>query len=273
MTSLDVNLDKIEVRLAQSPEEVEEAQAVRFQVFYEEHGATPAPEVKKLGRDFDVYDPHSDHLIVIDRCEGHPKIVGTYRLLRASAAAQCGGFYSAQEYDIAPLLNSGQELLELGRSCVLKEYRMRPVLQMLWQGIADYITDHKVDLMFGCASFHETDIEKLREPLSYMYHYHLAPESMQPRALAERYIDMNLLPKENLDERRVFAGLPPLVKGYLRLGATIGSGAVLDEDFKTTDVMVMVKTDALTGRYRKHYERKIQKTIHGALVQTGKTDD
>ncbi|MCB1652205.1 MAG: GNAT family N-acetyltransferase [Alphaproteobacteria bacterium] len=258
------DLESVSVRLAETPEELEAAQRLRYEVFYNEYGAIPNKEMSQNAKDFDEYDEYADHLIVID--EEAPKdnrIIGTYRLLQRNAATKVGQFYSESEYDLGPLLRSEKKLLELGRSCVLAPYRNRPVLQLLWQGIADYISEHDIDLMFGCASLHSTDIKSISAPLSYLYHYHLAPETIRPRAVKGRYINMNIIPQEDINARRVFAELPPLIKGYLRVGASIGDGAVIDEQFNTTDVFIVVQTHLLTDRYRKHYERKIQKSMPG----------
>ncbi len=255
------DLESISVRLATSPGEVEAAQRLRYEVFYEEYSAKPDPEMAKARLDFDVYDDYADHLIVADNSGPKEKIIGTYRLLRREGADKVGQFYSSSEYDMGPVLNSAQSVLELGRSCVVAEFRTRPVLQLLWQGIADYITEHDIELMFGCASLHSTDIKSISKPLSYLHHYHLAPEKLRPRAIKGRYINMNIIPQEDIDARRVFAELPPLIKGYLRAGASIGDGAVIDEQFNTTDICVVVQTHLLADRYRKHYERKIQKAL------------
>lgn len=257
----------VSVRLAANEAEIEEAQRVRYQVFYEENGAQPSAEMLAQKRDFDDFDAFADHLIVVDHSGATDKIVGTYRLLPSAAAQKAGGFYSAQEFDLSTLEDSDLSLLELGRSCVLLPFRARPVLQLLWQGIADYITEHKIDLMFGCASLHGVDVKDLERPLSYMYHYHRSSGPVRPRALDSRYVDMNILPKDAVDARRAFASLPPILKGYFRLGGTIGEGAVIDEQFNTTDVLVMVETQSLTQRYRNHYERKLNKTMHGALSE------
>lgn len=218
-----------------------------------------------MERDFDEFDNVADHLIVVDtECSGElsdGKIVGTYRLLRQDIAETFGRFYTADEYDISPLLESDISLMELGRSCVLAEYRTRPVLQLLWQGIAGYVMEHEIGLMFGCASFHGTVPKDYAEPFSYLYHFHLAERSFRPVALSERYVDLNMIPKNALDPRKCLAALPPLVKGYIRLGAQIGDGAVIDRQFNTTDVCIVLQTHLVTGRYRKHYERREQKII------------
>lgn len=258
------DFDAITVRLAESEAEIEAAQQLRFNVFYEEHTATPSADVKKQRRDFDEYDDYADHLVVVDHSGAEDQIVGTYRLLQREPAQKVGQFYSASEYNIDPLLNCGSSLLELGRSCVLPAYRSRPIMQLLWQGIANYVSDNDIEIMFGCASFYSTDIEKIAPSLSYLHHYHLAPQQFRVRAVDERYIDMNIVAQEDLNARRVFAELPPLIKGYLRLGATIGEGAVIDKEFDTTDVCIIVQTHLVTDRYRKHYERKNQKAMPSA---------
>lgn len=251
--SCDIDFQPI-IRLARTPEDIRAVQRLRYHVFYEENGAKATPEIEKARRDFDEFDDLADHLIV-EICEdGVPEIVGTYRLLRSDMAAQIGRYYTQSEYDISPLINSRMSLLELGRSCVLEPYRTRPILQMLWQGIAEYISVHNIDLMFGCASFQGTDIKVLEKPLSYLHHFHPCPAHLKPRALDDRYVDMNILDDKNVNPREIFSAMPPLIKGYLRVGATIGDGAVIDHDFNTTDICVVVQTHLITDRYRKHYK-------------------
>lgn len=208
--------------------------------------------------DIDDYDTYADHLIVIDENGGPQggKIVGTYRLLQRQNAERYGRFYSSNEFNLAHMLNSGASLLELGRSCVLPEYRTRPVMQLLWQGISDFVTEKGIEIMFGCASLPGTDIQNISRPLSYLHHYHVMEGPLCPRALKGRYINMNLIPKEDFDPKQAFAELPPLIKGYLRVGAEIGDGAVIDTQFNTTDVCIIVQTHRMTKRYRDHFERK-----------------
>jgi len=257
--------EKVIVRLASCPEEIELAQKLRYLVFYEENGATPTKEMQKLKRDLNPLDEIMDHLVVVatSPTTHKEKIVGTYRLLRQDVAEKHGQFYSSDEYDLTNLIKSDNTLLELGRSCVLADYRTKPILNLLWEGIADYITDHNVGLLFGCASFHGTSVESISQQLSYLHHYHSAPENLLPRALDKHYVEMNIHPKETLNERRLFASLPPLIKGYLRVGATIGNGAFIDHEFNTIDVCIVLQTKQVTDRYRKYYERKIQKTMPG----------
>jgi len=209
-------------------------------------------------RDFDDFDAVCDHLLVIDRAKGAGAdgVVGTYRLIRREAALRFGRFYTAAEYDISRLAAYPGELLELGRSCVEAASRNRATMQLLWRGIAAYVFHYGIELMFGCASLPGTDPDALALPLSYLYHHHLAPPELRARALPERFVDMNRLAKESVDPALALPLLPPLIKGYLRLGGFVGDGAVIDHQFNTTDVCVVVKTDLVTEKYYRHYERR-----------------
>lgn len=248
--------DRISVRLAANKAEIEAAQRLRYEVFYEEQNAIPSEEMAALKMDFDEYDAYMDHLVVVDESLSEEKqIVGTYRVMRREAAQKLGRFYTDSEFNIKPLLSMGTEVLELGRSCVLAPYRTRHVLQKLWGGIAYYVAEHKIGLMFGCACLEGTDTKILANQLSYLYHYHLAPPALRVRALDERYVDMNIIPKEQLDAKQVFLSLPPLMKGYLRLGASVGDGAIVDEQFNSTDICIIMPTHLVTDKYFKHYQR------------------
>jgi putative hemolysin len=246
------------VRIAETAAEIDASLALRFRVFYEEMGAHPDAATRATGRDRDEYDAVADHLLVLDHDlgEGPEAVVGTYRLIRRAAAARIGRFYSAAEYDLGPLIALPGEILELGRSCVDANHRTRGSMQLLWRGIAAYVSHHRIDVMFGCASLHGTDLDALAPVLTYLHAHHLAPPAIRPRAVADRYVAMDRLDPASLDLRAVVQELPPLVKGYLRLGGFVGEGAVLDHQFNTTDVCIVVKTDLITAKYAKHYERK-----------------
>lgn len=241
-------------RLAASDADIEAAQALRYRVFYEEMGAHPSAESARRRLDSDAFDSYCDHLLVIDEAAGD-KVVGTYRVMRRGAAKAKGGFYTQGEYDIRPLLALPGEILELGRSCVDAAYRTRLTMNLLWQTIAAYVFHYDIAVMFGCASLAGTDIDAHAPALSYLYHHHLAPPAFRPRALPDQYVDMRRMPREALDVKAVLAALPPLVKGYLRLGGFVGDGAVVDSQFNTTDVSIIVKTDLITEKYSRHYER------------------
>jgi putative hemolysin len=251
------------VRIANSAAELDACQALRYRVFFEEMGATAAPELVAARRDRDNFDPFADHLIVVDHeiGPGPEGVVGTYRLIREEAAARAGRFYSSSEYDIAPLMAFPGRKLELGRSCVAPAYRGRAVMQLLWRGIAAYIFTHHVDVMFGCASLPGTDPDAVAAELTYLYNAHLAPPALRPRALPHRMVEMRRLAPDAIDPRRVAAQLPPLIKGYLRLGGYIGDGAVIDHEFNTIDVAIVVKSDLITDKYYRHYERRLRDAL------------
>jgi putative hemolysin len=245
------------LRLAEGAAEVDAAQALRFRVFYEEMGANADAATAAARRDTDAFDAVADHLVVLDHDlgDGPEAVVGTYRLIRRPGAQKLGRFYSESEYDVSMLVAAPGEVMELGRSCVAGPYRTRGTLQLLWRGIAAYVFRHRISLMFGCASLPGTDLDRLAPQLSYLHANHLAPPALRPRALPGRYVAMDRLPIAALDMKAALVELPPLVKGYLRLGGFVGDGAVIDEQFNTTDVCVVVKTDLVTEKYYRHYER------------------
>jgi putative hemolysin len=251
----------LEVRLAETEEEVEAAQRLRYCVFYEEMSAMPTAEMRAARRDFDHFDEFCDHLLVVDRAahdeDGQPAVVGTYRLMRDSDAKRAGGFYSAGEYDLAPMLAglpAGTRHLELGRSCILKDYRTKPgTMQLLWRGVMAYVARFDIDLMFGCASLGGTDPDALALPLSYLHHFHLLPPEIRVRALPPRYVNMNRMPEEAIDPKEALRALPPLVKGYVRAGALMGEGAVIDRQFGTTDVFIYLPVATMDTRYRSRF--------------------
>lgn len=245
------------LRLAESAAEIDAAQALRYRVFYEEMGARADAATQAARRDADEFDAVADHLLVLDHDlgRGPEAVVGTYRLIRRPGARRLGRFYSESEYDIAPLLAFPGQVMELGRSCVAEAYRTRGTLQLLWRGIAAYVFRHRIDLMFGCASLPGTDLEALATQLTYLHANHLAPPALRPRALPGRFVAMDRLDPAGLDMKAAMIALPPLIKGYLRLGGFVGEGAVIDDQFNTTDVCVVVKTDLVTDKYYRHYER------------------
>jgi L-ornithine Nalpha-acyltransferase len=253
---------QLDVRLATTPEEIAAAQALRYQIFYEEMGARPDPQMLRARRDIDAYDSICDHLLVIDHGDtGQPRVVGTYRLLRQIVAMQHEGFYSSGEYDLTPLMTKtfqqqigeGKQLLELGRSCVDAAYRNITTINLLWRGIASYLQTNSIGYMFGCASLHGTDPAEHALALSYLYHHHLVTDDLRVRALPERFEPMERLARGAYDPAAALRDLPPLIKGYLRVGCMIGDGAVVDEQFNTTDVFILLPVERITRRYSDRY--------------------
>ncbi len=265
MPAVSAKPRRLEVRLAAGPREIDAAQALRYRVFHDEMGATLDGGV--AGRDVDAFDAACDHLVILDH-DAAPggAVVGTYRLMRRAMAERCGGFYTATEFDIAPLLAHPGEVLELGRSCVDPAYRTGATMQMLWQGISAYVLRHGVTLLFGCASLPGTDVNALAPALAYLHSNHLAPQNLRARALSDRRVDLSSLPVRiassdevvaRFEPRAGAAGLPPLLKGYLRVGGFIGDGAVVDHAFNTTDVCLIVPMDALSGKYARHFLNRV----------------
>ncbi len=248
----------LEVRLGQTAAEVRQAQKLRYQIFYEEGSAIPNPARLLARRDIDSYDAICEHLLVIDHAAQErraPAVVGTYRLLRQPLAENYGGFYTAREFEIGPLLarHSQLQFLELGRSCVMAPYRNKRTVELLWHGIHAYVSQNHCDVLIGCASMEGTNPERLALPLSFLHHYSRAPEAWQARALPHRHVEMNRMAKEAVNPKDALRALPPLIKGYLRLGCYIGDGAVIDEEFGTTDVLIVLPFSVIQKRYFEHF--------------------
>lgn len=248
----------LEVRLADRSEEIAAAQELRFKVFFDELGARHQGASASEARDQDRFDAICDHLLVVDTSIAgsvREQIVGTYRLLRAEHAEKAGGFYSAAEYEVEALIARKPErrYLELGRSCVLPEYRSKRTVELLWQGIWAYCRRHDIDVMLGCASFHGTIPAAHALPLSFLYHHCRPAPEWDVRALPHRYRSMDLVPREAVSAKAALLQTPPLVKGYLRLGASIGDGAVVDKDFGTTDVFIILPVENISSRYITYY--------------------
>ena len=259
----ELRAGQLGVRIATTAAERDAAQALRYRIFYDEMGAMPDDAARHLKRDIDVFDDVADHLLVIDHSvsSGPRGVVGTYRLVQNEGASRIGRFYTSDEYDISRITGFPGRLLELGRSCVDARYRGRAVMQLLWRGVAAYVFLHRIDVMFGCASLPGTDPDRLRNELTYLYYNHLAPPALRLRAVPARHIEMRRCDPASLDHKRVQQQLPPLIKGYLRLGGFIGDGAVVDTQFNTTDVAVVVKTDLITDKYYRHYERQLRDAL------------
>ncbi len=255
----------LEVRLATRRREIRLAQRLRYEVFYEEMSAVPSFKAELRRRDEDPYDAVCDHLLVVDDApyattDGwsglkRQKVVGTYRVLRQEIAERTLGFYTQSEYHIAPLLAARPryQFMELGRSCVLEPYRNKRTVELLWHGLWTYVREHKIDVMIGCASLPGTDPDQHAMALSFLHHNALAPPEWRCRAHGHLYQAMDRMPREKVDAKRALKSLPPLIKGYLRLGAFVGDGAVIDRQFGTTDVLIILPVERIDPRYFEHF--------------------
>lgn len=241
------------VRLADSAQDVRAAQALRYRVFVEELGGGGALVDHAAGLERDRFDPYFDHLLLYDRARDSDPVVGVYRVLRDDQAAAAGQFYSDDEYDLSVLKSSGRRLMELGRSCLHRDYRGGAAMMHLWQALARYVLDHGIEVLFGVASFHGTDAAKLAQPLSLLHARHLAPEDLRVTARAAQYQRMDLLAEDRIDRKQAMLETPALIKAYLRLGGFVGEGAWIDHAFNTTDVCLVMDTERMNAKQRKFY--------------------
>lgn len=242
------------IALARTPADLRAAQALRYDVFVRELGGRGPLVDHDAGLERDRFDPFFDHLTLHDDSVG--KVVGVYRMLRAEQAEAAGQFYSEDEYDLTPLRATGRRLLELGRSCVHRDYRGGQAMFHLWNGLAAYVAEHEIDILFGVASFHGTDVQALAQPLSLLHHRHLAPAPLRVTARAPYAAAMDLLPGDQIDRRAAMVEVPALIKAYLRLGGVVGEGAYVDHQFNTTDVCLIMDTAAMSDRQRRIYGAK-----------------
>ena len=235
----------LEVRLARSPKDIKRAQKLRYRVFFNEMSAIPDLASRLKRRDMDPFDAICDHLLVIDTAAPaknktglpglphKPRVVGTYRLLRQDVAE----------------LHKGLRFLELGRSCVEPAYRDKRTVELLWHGIWAYVRKHKIDAMFGCASFAGTDPDKLALPLSFLHHHVQAKPDWLAHAQKSRAVSLDRLPVDQVDLKAAMHEMPPLIKGYMRVGARFGAEAVIDHQFGTIDVLVMLPVSDIHPKY------------------------
>lgn len=247
------------LRLARDDRDLRAAQRLRYHVFIEELGGDGDLVDHQQRLEIDAFDPHFDHLLLVDRrrdAAALEDVVGVYRLLPDDRAGAAGGFYSESEFDISALKASGRKLLELGRSCVLPEFRGGTAMLHLWNGLADYVNARGIEILFGPASFHGTDAAALAQPLAYLHHSHLAPEGLRVRARAPHRQEMDLIAPDDIDRKAAMLATPALIKAYLRLGGFVGDGAWVDHAFNTTDVCLVMDTVKMSAKHRDFYTRK-----------------
>ena len=227
---------------ARHQDEVEEAQRLRYKVFVEEMGAT-LPKAKE-GLDQDLFDNWCDHLIVRD--EETLRVVGTYRVLPPHQAAKLGSLYSESEFDLTRLANLRPKMIELGRSCVHQDYRTGSVIMALWGGLGRYMLQGGYETMLGCASVSMADGGHYAASLYRQFgKSHIAP-------IEYRAFPRLALPVESLNQQ-LDVEPPPLIKGYLRLGAKICGAPAWDPDFNTADFLTLLRLDDLHPRYVRHF--------------------
>ena len=227
---------------AKSADEVREAQRLRFKVFAEEMGANLPNSAE--GLDVDEFDPYCDHLIIRDQAT--LRVVGTYRVLPPHKAQEIGKLYSDSEFDLSRLNHLRPKMVEVGRSCVHQDYRSGSVIMALWSGLAEYMLKNEYEIMLGCASIPMSDGGHFAASL----YNGLNSDQIAP-------IENHGFPKVPLPLSRLNGGLdveaPPLIKGYLKLGAKICSAPAWDPDFNTADLLTMLRLSDINPRYAKHF--------------------
>ncbi len=226
------------------------AQRLRHDVFVRELGAIPTDASKEMDR----FDEHADHLLLVDEARSeNDRVVGVYRLMDEGQAKRAGGFSSANEYDLRPLVSSDRRILELGRSCVHLDYRGGLAIMHLWQALAEHIRSNDFEILFGVASFHGAEANEHAESLTLLHQNHLAPMHLRPSS--KDPAEFNCASPDALDRRKAMANMPSLIKAYLRLGGTIGDGAFEDKAFNTTDVCMIVDVAEMDDRQRSLYAK------------------
>jgi putative hemolysin len=243
------------IKLAETKSELKQAQALRYSVFYKEKKAKPTFTKKIIKLDYDKIDKYADHLIVLDKKNKKNKIVGTYRLIRGDVAKLFGGYYSSSEFNLINITNNYKDkhILELGRSCVHQDYRNGSIMNLLWKAIAEYVKLYDIKILLGCASFSGIEPTKYSDELSYLRQNFCLPEHLSVESFDKNIYPVYKLKENNSNQLRIFAKLPPLLKGYLRIGGKVSHNFYVDHNFNTIDLCVVVNTSDIDEKYRKKY--------------------
>ena len=237
------------VKLAETDKEREQAFHLRYRVFAEESNNTQLMNPMKT--EWDAFDQYCDHLIVKDMQQD--SVVGTYRLLPGKRIANHGGFYSEKEFDLTPLKEHKEDILELGRSCIDPKYRSGQTLQLLWEGIATYLTQNPYRYMIGCASIHLEKVCEVYQIYSYFKKTGMLSEEFQinphPSHRLQGLTEVQLY----LSEKEIIRKLPPLLKGYRRMGAKIGGEPAYDPIFDSIDFLIILEKSRITQKYQRRF--------------------
>ncbi|MFA6455628.1 MAG: GNAT family N-acyltransferase [Bacteroidota bacterium] len=247
---LVITTDRYILKLADSLKEIQKALRLRYEVFNLElhEGLSSSSDV---GFDSDVFDTFCDHLIVIEKSTR--AVVGTYRLLITAKAMKHIGFYSEGEFDLHSLKMLDGNSLELGRSCVAKAHRSSTVINLLWSGISRYVELFQVSRLFGCASLHTKDLQQVAMIAEYLRANHYSAEQFRIAPQPQCMLHLPAVNAETFAAFNAFHHLPPLLKGYLRLGAVVCGEPAYDKEFGTVDFFILVEKERITDRYRNHY--------------------
>lgn len=255
---MTIKVRDYEVRLTRTKEERRMVRQLRYEVFCLEENASATEEQRNLGEEYDAYDTYADYMAVFH----NGKIVGTYRIIDKDAADKMGGFYTEKEFNLSKIKKVNGNIAEMSRACVNKEYREDGlVIRLLWAGLCEYVVKRKIVVLFGVPSFVGTNPAQSAQALSYLYYNHLSPTYLRATVMKEnldpsvdpRMTQMNILPRAFVNEDEAKKQMTPLIKGYLRLGATFGRGVFIDKGFGTYDVFVLVQTKNIDKTFQKHF--------------------
>lgn len=239
--------ENLKLKIGCTPEELQKAQRLRFAVFNEEMHAG-LEQSRETGLDHDEFDQICEHLIIIDTDTN--EVIGTYRMLLDLVAQEHQGFYSQREFDLGNLASRGKRMLEVGRSCIHKDYRRRRVLNMMWEGLAQYAMEHNVEYIFGCVSVFSMDADVVSRYFSLLKQMGFFSDiDVQP--VDEKH-QINIDPDINLENPDVlFQSLPALFRGYLSLGLKVCGMPSVDREFGTTDFFILLDIQNMNKSYKK----------------------
>ena len=255
---MTIKVRDFEVRLTRNKEERRQVRQLRYDVFVEEEGASATEEQRALREEYDSYDRFAEYMAVFH----NGRVVGTYRIIDRRAAEKMDGFYTESEFNISKIKKYHGNIAEMSRACVEKSYRDNGlVMRLLWAGLGELIVRRKIGIIFGVASFVGKNPARSAQAISYLYYNHLTPLRLRATVLTEKFADgvnqklgrMNILPRDFVDAADARSEMTPLIKGYLRLGATFGRGVFIDAPFNTYDVFVMLETRKMNATYQKHF--------------------
>lgn len=248
-------LGVLSTRLAENQAELKEAQKIRYQVFCDELSAAQqaSPETRLEQEQHDLI---CDHLLVLDNSDRkNPKTVGTQRFLVKRSKDTHLPFRSQSEFDLETLasLHPQKSFMELGRSCILEAYRSKRTMELMWHGTWSYAVKNKVDVMTGCASFYAKSPEEISLVLGFLSTLTTDRPEWQVQPTSPKSVSIKQYEKLVKDPKRAIRALPPLIKGYLRLGAYFSNSVVTDEEFGTIDIAVILPVENINPRYVSYY--------------------
>ncbi len=251
--------ERFEIRFSKNYNELIESQKIRHKVFIVEMGNINKQEPTKSNIEQDKFDKFCRHLIIIDhentKKNTSGKIIGVTRLMLSEDSEKGIGFYCSQEFNLKPIISTQKKCLEIGRTCIDPAYRNTLILHYLWIELGSFCSKHGIEILFGVGSFVGNNVGKIAMALSYIYNEYLAPPEIRPIALKKGFIEMKIIPKDEIDKLKALKQMPNLLKSYLRLGGIVGEGAYMDRELNTIDILIMIDILHMNKKYKIYYEK------------------